>query len=181
MGVPTMTLLTFEEFERLPDRPGKSELLKGELIELPPAERRHNIIAHWIFVALLDALRQDQAAGDLSDLESVYHEMGYRLAPRTWLQPDVSITHRTQTPGQYYEGAPALAVEIISPSNTAEEMQSKVALYFEHGAREVWLVFPTLRTIVVHTPNGHSRNVSDTLTTTLLPGISLSVAEMLHD
>ena len=37
MGVST-SLLTFEEFEQLPDDPGKLELLDGELIRLPPAK-----------------------------------------------------------------------------------------------------------------------------------------------
>jgi Uma2 family endonuclease len=36
------TLLTFEEFEQLPDRPGKDELLRGELIQMPPGKLRHN-------------------------------------------------------------------------------------------------------------------------------------------
>ena len=43
MGTTT-SLLTFEEFERLPDQPGKRELLKGELIDGPPAEEKHNTI-----------------------------------------------------------------------------------------------------------------------------------------
>ena len=55
MGTTT-TLLTFEEFERLPDQPGKRELLDGELIELPPAERNHNQIAQTIFSPVCRAL-----------------------------------------------------------------------------------------------------------------------------
>ena len=55
MGTTT-TLLTFEEFERLPDQPGKRELLEGELIELPPAELIHNRIAHRIWRLLMPAL-----------------------------------------------------------------------------------------------------------------------------
>jgi Uma2 family endonuclease len=89
--------------------------------------------------------------------------------------------HASDANGKYYEGAPALAVEIISPSNTAEAMQTKVGLYFEHGAREVWLVFPKLSTVVVHTANGQARNVRDTLTTPLVPGFSLSVPDILRD
>ena len=54
MGTTT-TLLTFEEFERLPDQPGKRELLEGELIELPPAELKHNRIAHRIYHRLIAA------------------------------------------------------------------------------------------------------------------------------
>ena len=44
MGTPT--LLSFEEFEQLPDEPGKLEFLDGELIQLPPAKFNHMEIAH---------------------------------------------------------------------------------------------------------------------------------------
>ena len=39
MGTTT-SLMTFEDFERLPEEPGKRELLKGELIELQPAKKK---------------------------------------------------------------------------------------------------------------------------------------------
>jgi Uma2 family endonuclease len=48
----TPKLLTFEEFEHLPDAPGKRELLEGELLESPPPQRRHTIIQHRIAEAL---------------------------------------------------------------------------------------------------------------------------------
>lgn len=51
MGATT-TQLTFEEFEKLPDAPGKRELLDGELIELPPPKRRHTLTQHRIAEAL---------------------------------------------------------------------------------------------------------------------------------
>lgn len=35
--------------------------------------------------------------------------------------------------------APEICVEVLSPSNTDEEMEQKRALYFEAGAEEVWL------------------------------------------
>jgi Uma2 family endonuclease len=35
--------------------------------------------------------------------------------------------------------APEICVEVLSPSNTSEEISEKIALYFESGAREVWI------------------------------------------
>ena len=52
------TLLTFDQFEQLPDKPGKLELLRGELIELPPPEQDHDDIAQLIFIPLFDTLRK---------------------------------------------------------------------------------------------------------------------------
>jgi Uma2 family endonuclease len=48
-------------------------------------------------------------------------------------------------------GAPVLAVEVVSPSNTAKDMQLKVKQYLEAGAFEVWLVYPDTRTVYVYT------------------------------
>jgi Uma2 family endonuclease len=58
------TLLTFEEFEQLPDQPGKQELVRGELIELPPAEYKHHLVADRIYDGLKAALRQAQSRGE---------------------------------------------------------------------------------------------------------------------
>ena len=52
----TRTILTFEEFENLPSQPGKCELLRGELLELPAAKLRHNRLSHRIYKRLEAAL-----------------------------------------------------------------------------------------------------------------------------
>src|SRR5580700_1796964 len=87
------TLLTFEEFEQLPDQPGKRELVRGELIEMPPADYKHNDIADRICDSLKAALREAHARGEAVEIGRVFHEMGYLLPGAGWLQPDVSVTH----------------------------------------------------------------------------------------
>ena len=177
----TRASLTFEEFEQLPDQPGKRELLKGELIELPPAKLRHTRTAYRIEGRLKSALRKAHARGEAADLGEVCHEMGYKLAQDTYVQPGVSITHAGQPEDEYYLGAPAIAIEVISPRNTAEEIKVKTRLYFQYGAREVWRFHPKTREVVVHFP-GRSFELSehDTLTTPLLPGLTLPVREILE-
>src|SRR5579872_1419715 len=135
------TPMTFSEFERLPDQPGKCELVKGELIELPPAELKHGRASHRIFRRLDAALKQAHDRGQAAFLGEVFVEMGYRLGADGWLQPDVSVTHGGQSEHKYFEDSPAIAIEIVSPGNTAKRMDAKVALYFEYGAREVWLIY----------------------------------------
>ena len=63
MTAPTIPRMTFEEFERLPDAPGKLELLQEGLIELPPAKRRHAEIVHRIYECLKVALAEACAQG----------------------------------------------------------------------------------------------------------------------
>src|SRR5205807_2808070 len=115
----TPALLTFEEFENLPDEPGKCELLDGELIQLPPAILRHMQIARKLVNVLTPIVERHGPALGLGD---VFFETGYKMGPRRWLQPDVSIPYANQASNDYFEGAPALAVEIISKSNSAEHI-----------------------------------------------------------
>jgi Uma2 family endonuclease len=178
MSTTTTALLTFDEFERLPDKPGKRELLEGELIELPSAELRHNPISERIFLRLHGAVIDAHSRGEAADLGKVHHEMGYKLPNDGYVQPDVSVTHAAQEQGKYYGGAPAIAIEIVSPSNTAEMMETKVELYFRYGAREVWRVFPKARHIVVHIGlTSRTIREDETLTTPLLAGLALTCAK----
>jgi Uma2 family endonuclease len=180
MSAITKTLLTFEEFEQMPERPGKQELLRGELIELPPPVSKHNRDSMRIFKALELGLERAHGADEASELGEVFHEMGYELPDGSYVQPDVSISHTGQSEKKYLEGSPAIAIEVVSPSNAAEELDLKTELYFEFGAREVWRFYPRTRHVVVHLP-GKSYIVreDEMLTTALLPGFVLRVGDIL--
>jgi Uma2 family endonuclease len=173
------TLLTFEEFEQLPDQPGKQELVRGELIELPPPESKHHRKSHRIYEAVNAALERAHARGEARELGEVFIEMGYLLLGQNWLQPDVSVTHAGQTEGKYLEGVPAIAIEVISPSNTAKRIARKVELYFECGAREVWRFFPKTGHVTIEVPGGVRAIAEDgVITTPLLPGLTLLVKDI---
>jgi Uma2 family endonuclease len=177
----TSTQLTWEEFERLPDQAGKQELLKGELIELPPAKDRHHNISESIRDLLKAAIEEAHARGQALDLGRAHQEKGYRLGYRNWLQPDVSVTHAGQTAGDYMEGAPAIAIEVVSPNNTPRALAIKTALYFEFGALEVWHFYPDEdRRVVVYVAGAEPVTVRDFVKTALLPGFVLDVQDTLR-
>jgi Uma2 family endonuclease len=173
----TPTLLTFEEFEHLPDVPGKRELLDGELIELPPPKRRHTIIQHRI----AEALRQYAVEHGLL----VFIEAGFRMGARRreWLQPDVSVVSSEQEeraaidPNGYYQGSPLIAVEVISPANTAETVERKLAKFFENGAGEVWVAYPKTRRIWRYQGlQAQAAIERDIFTSPRLPGFEMDLA-----
>ena len=170
----TTTLLSFEEFEQLPDEPGKLEFLDGELIQLPPAKFRHMELARRIQVLLMRAVAK---AGVSARLGEVYLETGYKFGSRAWLQPDVSIPYRDQPRGDYLESAPALAVEVISKSNSAEQMDRKVNIYLTNGGAEVWLVYPTTRCVWVYR-EGHAEQFQSLLRSPLLPGLEIDLSQL---
>jgi Uma2 family endonuclease len=175
------TQLTFEQFEQLPDRPGKDELLEGELFELPPAKFKHNWSAHRLHKSLDIALEELHARGAASELGEAYHEMGYRLGRLTWLVPDVSITHASQAVGDYLQGAPALAVEILSDDNTPRKVARKVKAFLEHGAVQVWVLDCERREIRIHTSAGPETVHTGQFYPDLLPGIKIDLDQILGE
>jgi Uma2 family endonuclease len=110
-----------------------------------------------------------------------------RLCPGLVRIPDVSFVAWKQLPGRrvprvsMLKLAPDLAVEVLSPSNTAEEMDRKLHDYFSAGVRLVWYVDPAARTVRVFTSVKSSSLLreGDELTGgTVLPGFAVPVARL---
>jgi Uma2 family endonuclease len=181
MPAATTQCLTFEEFERLPDQPGKLELLQGELIELPPAKLRHNEIAHRVFLRLLFVLAEVHARGAAGNLGKAFHEMGYRIGKKSWLQPDVSITHAGQESDDYFIGAPALVVEVISEGKTAAQIDGKIQDYLADGALEVWVLYPNRRHMWIYKPDGIAEQHAAPFQSQLLGGATIDITKFLQD
>ncbi len=163
------TLLSFEQFEQFPDDGMKHELLHGQHIIEPPANVRRAVVRQRLF----DSLRPCPGG-------EMYISAGFKLSSDTWLQPDVSFVRAAQIeradPDRYYEGAPAIAIEVASESNTAAQLDLKMELYFAHGAEEVWVVYPITKRISAHYPDGRSQTfAAGELRTNSLPDWSTPV------
>ncbi|HUI79404.1 MAG TPA: Uma2 family endonuclease [Bryobacteraceae bacterium] len=171
--------LTFEEFEQMPDQPGKQELLDGELIELPPAKSRHNRIARRIYHRLQAIVTELHARNEAPQLGEVCLEMGYRLKSHGWLQPDVSIAHAGQQETDYLLESPALAVEVISNEKIADHIDKKIKLYLDNGAFEVWVLYPNQRHMWIYKSGPIGELHSGSFPSKLLAGQTIDLAEIL--
>jgi len=123
---------------------------------------------------LKEALRALHSSGRCRDLGEVLCETGYRIRRKNWLVPDVSITHSGQAVHKYLEGAPALAIEVISEANTARTMHRKVREYLANGSREAWVFYPETKSVSVF--RGKTAvEIEGVLTSDLLPGVSIDL------
>lgn len=75
---------------------------------------------------------------------------------------------------------PDLAVEVISPSNEAADIQLKVLQLLNAGTSLVWIVYPATKTVVAHTASGASTfHENDTLSGgDVLPGFEIRLGEI---
>jgi Uma2 family endonuclease len=96
--------------------------------------------------------------------------MGYKMGGAVWLRPDVSVVNAHQARGGYLDGAPALAVEIISESNTAQEIDRKVKKYLSNGGIEVWVIYKTRCVWVFR--QGHAEEFRGELRSELFPELT---------
>lgn len=169
-------LLTAEVFAGLPKTAGKQELVRGVISEMPPPSNRHTSIALEIYSALREYLRGNP-------IGRAYAEAGFALAHDTVVQPDAAFLTSARIErqaGSWAKGAPELAVEVVSPSNTAAGMQRRIALLFEHGSKEVWVVYPDQMQVHAYTAPTQVRihTSAEIITTELLPGFELPVSRI---
>ena len=110
----------------------------------------------------------------------------YRLFAAHIRYPDVSYVSNERVPSPeainepIAAWAPNLAVEVISPGNTAREMDDKLRLFFESGVELVWYVYPQRRDVHVFDQYGEPRVLgeSDELDGEgILPGFRLSIRQ----
>lgn len=172
----TKTLLTIEQFDQLPIRDGiLYELNEGEVVTMTEPMPRHNLVRDNIAALLRDFAHPGR-------LGTVFLETGYQLSPETVRIPDVSFVPadrmREIDLDRRIQGAPALAIEVVSPTDLAEELTQKVKQYLAAGAKAVWVFYPKSREVQVFRADGSSfvRHEHEPLEDVeLLPGLSIDL------
>lgn len=180
--VETKTVTTAEELLRLPDSGKRRELVRGELREMAPAGARHGSVV----MALAVPLGQHVKTGRLGIVLAA--ETGFRLSrsPDTVRAPDISFVAQEHVPAGgppdgYWDLSPDLAVEVVSPNDTAAEVQSKVQMWLEAGTRLVWVVYPGTRSVVAHNSLKDISTLTDDDSLTgggVVPGLQIPVTEV---
>lgn len=176
----TAKITTAEQLLEAPDL-GPCELVRGELVMVPPAGYAHGSIAGRITAALGEFV----APRKLGDVLSA--KPGFVIArdPDTVRAPDVAFVRAERVPAgaptRFFEGAPDLAVEVLSPDDRAGEVNAKVRDWLDAGCRMVWVVDPSARGVLVYRSRRHIAvlTASDTISGgEVLPGFSLRVADI---
>lgn len=176
-------MLTAEQLRDLPEVPGKQlELVNGEVVEVPGSGALQSLIATTLLRLLYRHV-------DEQDLGLVFPDgLGYvlRRGPDQVRIPDVSFVAWERVPeGEisegFWEGAPTLAVEVVSPHDRADDIYERVQDYLAAGSRQVWVLWPRQRALSVYRPDADTRELGpDSVLEAddILPGFSVRVGNL---
>ena len=145
-------MTTWQEFSAIRDEPNLHELIRGEVLTMPPPQSEHGRIVNNINIPLGAHVKKRQ-------LGIVFAaETGFLLEtdPDTVRAPDVSFVSRSRLPSGkltgYFEGAPDFLVEVLSPSDTVFAVEDKIDAWLAAGAKLIWLVNPRNETVTAYRP-----------------------------
>lgn len=178
LKTPIITPEQFDAWVLQPENADKAyEFIAGEIVEKMVSNQRSGQIGAKILAfILMYALQND--LGRVTGEQSGYMINGERYIP------DIAYMSYARQPidndDTYNPLAPDLAVEVLSPTDTAREMRIKVVSYLAAGT-VVWVVSPDDETIEIYVPGEKVRvlGIDDTLDGgTVLPGFSMAVKEI---
>lgn len=173
--------MTADELERMPEDAYRYDLIRGVLKRMSPTEFLHHKVAGNV-AALLPNFVTPRGLGVVGG------EGGFVLEidPDTVLAPDVAFVRTDRLPPEdqwdrFARLAPDLVVEVVSPSETAPEVEEKVGLYLAAGVPLVLVVGPRRRTVRVRTADGGDRLLTEADELdggAVLPGFRVPVARL---
>ena len=181
--------LTFEEWQALPETKQRCEVVDG-VLHMPPSPFGEHPWQVRVIFGALDLFLTDTGLG--ISLTAPYDVL-VRRNPLRVRQPDIlvvnaeltGITSPADLAGRgFLESPPLLVVEVLSPSNTARDIEERLADYQSIGVPECWLSSFPDRTLQVLrlTPDRvdtlATYGMDDTLRSEILPGFQLPVADV---
>ena len=177
-----VTLLTADDLLKLPPFEGRRELVQGEVSEMTPPTPLHGNICFRIGEVLSSYLRENPIG------TPYVGDVGYLLGsePDTVRGPDVSLVLNERLPGGvspargFFELAPDLAIEVLSPNDRPGYVQAKVSDYLTAGTALVWVVDPARRKVTAYDGEGGVQVLGEDQQLAggaVLPGFSVSVRQ----
>jgi len=181
----TTRKLTYEDYVLFPEDGQCHELIDGEHYVSPAPYLRHQRVVVRIVFAL-EMFARDTGCGEV-----LVAPTDVVLSQYDVVQPDVLYVSRERQRimgEKFISGPPDLAVEVLSPSTRRKDLELKLKLYERVAVQEYWIVDSERAAMTVYRlgPSGFGPPLAlfaakgDILTSPLLPGLTVPVAELLH-
>src|SRR6185436_3995279 len=176
--------LTYDDFLLFPDDGRRHELIDGEHYVTPSPNRKHQKISGNLHL-LIGAWLEEHPIGQI-----YYAPFDVIFSMFDVVEPDLLYMSNERAAqvltDANVQGAPELVIEIGSKGTRKRDETIKRSLYERSGVTEYWVVDPELDVIRVYRrdagrfarPQELATEAGDVLTTTLLPGLALELADI---
>lgn len=178
----TQTRLTYEEYLKEPETMLRLDIVDGEVTMAAGPTRHHQIVSGNVYRPVHSFVSD----GELGEVLYAPVDVVVQRDPLRVRQPDLLFVSnaRAEILGDRIEGGPDLVVEILSPSNSRADIESKLADYALIGVRECWLLAPQGRTVETLQLDGGEwkrlaiRGVGENVETVVLQGLELPMLDI---
>jgi Uma2 family endonuclease len=173
--------LTYADYLLFPEDGQRHEIIDGEHYVSAAPFIRHQVLSRRLNRAVGDFV-EDRGLGQM-----LYAPVDVVLSPYDIVQPDLVFVSKERAgilTEKNIQGAPDLLIEILSERTRRVDEEVKLHLYERFGVREYWLVDPRRESVRVYRLQEDSFHplgdlaAGDVLSTPLLPGLTLPVAEI---
>lgn len=173
---------TDEELMALPRDGHKYELVDGGLV-MSPAGFRHGDISVRLIARLVNVVAP---AGLGVVLDS---STGFKMRNGNVLSPDVSFVAQARFKGMeslpegFFQGAPDLAVEVLSPRESKRHLERKLTDYFANGTRLAWVIDPGKQSAAVYRSVALRRVLARNGSLDgedVIPGFAMAIADLVE-
>ena len=178
MAPAISTKLTYDDYVLIPDDGRRHEIIDGEHYVNPAPNRMHQAVSINLILALGYHVRTNK-------LGTIYHApFDVVLSRVDVVQPDILFVSNAREQlftKNNLQGAPDLAIEILSPSTRKLDKTLKLKRYELFGVDEYWIVDATLRSVTIYRRAGEQLErvpMSDPITSPLLPGLAVPLADV---
>ncbi|MEB3190192.1 MAG: Uma2 family endonuclease [Snowella sp.] len=176
---------TDAEFMALSDDGHHYEIVNGKLVDMGNSGALHGYICSLLLVALGSYIVPKKLGVILDSSTAFTMKNGNRRSPDIAFFAKERLQGMKTLPSGYLEGAPDLAVEVLSPGNTIEEIEEKLSEYFENGSRLVWVVSPTQHYILVYRsakePDRLLKMQDNLNGEEVIPGFELAITDLFQE
>lgn len=140
-------VINLEQYEALPEDI-RAEVYDGQISYMASPSQDHQTISMELSTILNTYMKSKQGSC------RVFHapfDVKLNDTPLTIVQPDLMVVcDKSKLDGKRCNGAPDFVIEIVSPSNPADDYIRKLYYYKNYGVREYWIVDPERKIVTVN-------------------------------
>ncbi len=139
--------MTEAQFDEWCDEDLRAEWVDGEIIIMPPANFEHDDLSTWLTTLIRMFIEEHDLGIMCANVSVRFGALRRRRDPDLFF---ISKDRQNLMRPTHFDGAPDLAMEIVSPDSQSRDRREKFTEYQKAGVREYWIIDPLSKTVELY-------------------------------